>query len=174
MSTPLGDFPTYGASTNGFSSGSSSISLPLLMKGNSGFDTWFNVQNTGTASTDVTVTYSTDPATTETATILPGAAKTFDQATNAALPAGFVGSATVTSTGGTPIVATVMQVGQGGLKVLLGYNGFSSGSTDVNLPLIMANNGGFYTGVQVQNTGATATNVTIKYSPNTGGFFPGR
>ena len=88
---------TYFASTTGFSSGSTSINLPLLMKGNAGFDTWFNVQNCGTVSTNVTVTYSN--GTTETATIAPGAAKTFDQATNAALPAGFVGSATVTSDG---------------------------------------------------------------------------
>ncbi len=81
----VGDGSAYFASTTGFSSGSTSINLPLLMKSNSGFDTWFNVQNIGTASTDVTVTYA-GIATTETATIAPGAAKTFDQATNAALP----------------------------------------------------------------------------------------
>ena len=48
----------YFASTTGFSSGSTSTNLPLLMKGNAGFDTWFNVQNCGTVSTNVTVTYS--------------------------------------------------------------------------------------------------------------------
>ena len=73
----------YFASTTGFSAGSTSTNLPLLMKGNSGFDTWFNVQNCGTVSTNVTVTYSN--ATTETAAIAPGASKTFDQSTNAAL-----------------------------------------------------------------------------------------
>ena len=57
----VGNGGAYFASTTGFSSGSPSINLPLLMKGNSGFDTWFNVQNIGSASTDVTVTYSTTP-----------------------------------------------------------------------------------------------------------------
>jgi hypothetical protein len=158
---------TYFASTTGFSSGSTSINLPLLMKGNSGFDTWFNVQNTGSASTDVTVTYSN--ATTETATIAPGAAKTFDQATNAALPAGFVGSAAVISTGSQPIVASVMQVGTGATKALLGYNSFGSGSTTITAPLVMANNSGFFTGIQVQNVGTAPTDVTITYGANTAG-----
>lgn len=152
---------TYFASTTGFSSGASTINLPLLMKGNSGFNTWFNVQNTGTASTDVTVTYSN--ATTETATILPGAAKTFDQATNAALPSPFVGSAIVASTGGQPIVASVMQVGTGGDKSMLGYNGFTGGSAEIKAPLVMALNSGFFTGIQVMNVGSATTDVTITY-----------
>jgi hypothetical protein len=156
----------YFASTTGFSSGSTSINLPLLMKGNSGFDTWFNVQNTGTASTDVTVTYSN--GTTETATIPPGAAKTFDQATNASLTAPFVGSATVTSTVEN-IVATVMQVGTGGTKALLGYNSFGNGSTTITAPLVMANNSGFFTGIQVMNVGTAPTDVTITYGANTSG-----
>ena len=125
----LGNGGAYFASTTGFSSGSTSINLPLLMKGNGGFDTWFNVQNTGSVSTDVTVTYSTNPPTTEgPITILPGAAKSFFQDANASLPAGFVGSATVTSTAGQQIVATVMQVGTGSTKAMLGYNSFGPGS----------------------------------------------
>jgi hypothetical protein len=158
----------YFASATGFASGSTSTNLPLLMKGNSGFDTWFNVQNCGTASTNVTVTYSN--ATTETATIAPGAAKTFDQSTNAALPAGFVGSATVASNG-QPIVASVMQVGNGSTKSLLGYNSFSGGSTQVKAPLVMASNSGFFSGIQVQNVGSAATDITITYGPNTKGSF---
>ncbi len=157
---------TYFASTTGFSSGSTSTNLPLLMKGNAGFDTWFNVQNCGTVSTNVTVTYSN--ATTETAAIAPGAAKTFDQATNAALPAGFVGSATVVSDG-QPIVASVMQVGTGSTKAMLGYNSFSGGSTEIKAPLVMANNAGFFTGIQVMNVGSAPTNVTITYGANTQG-----
>jgi hypothetical protein len=164
----VGNGGAYFASTTGFSTGSTSINLPLLMKGNSGFDTWFNVQNTGAANTDITVTYSN--ATTEGPfTLLPGAARTFDQATNANLPAGFVGSATVTSTGGQPIVASVMQVGTGATKAMLGYNSFSSGSQEIKAPLVMANNSGFFTGIQVMNVGTAATNVTIAYGPNTQG-----
>jgi hypothetical protein len=159
----------YFASTTGFSSGATSINLPLLMKGNAGFDTWFNVQNTGSDSTDVTVTYSN--ATTETATIAPGASKTFDQASNAALPTGFVGSATVASSDGQPIVASVMQVGTGSAKALLGYNSFGNGSTTITAPLVMANNSVFFTGIQVQKVGTGNCDIAVTYGPNTAGAF---
>jgi hypothetical protein len=166
----VGNGGAYFASTTGFSSGSPTINLPLLMKGNAGFDTWFNVQNTGSANTDVTVTYSTSPPTTEGPfTLLPGAAKTFDQATNANLPAGFVGSATVASTGGVQIVASVMQVGTGATKALLGYNSFGTGSQTITAPLVAANNSGFFSGIQVMNVGTAATDVTITYGANTQG-----
>ena len=47
------------------------------------------------------------------------------------------------------------------------YEGFSpSGTTATALaPLIMANNSGFYTGIQVQNVGTGPCDVTIAYSP---------
>jgi len=141
------------------------MNLPLIMRVNAGFNTWFNVQNTGTSSTGVTVTYNPG-GTTETATIPAGAAATFDQETNTALGGTFVGSASVTSDSQN-IVATVEQVGTGSIKTLLGYNGFTGGSTTVVAPLIMANNGGFFTGIQVQNVGGSTANVTVTYSANT-------
>lgn len=171
IANTLGDGTQYGASTNGFTAGATTINLPLLMKANAGFNTWFNVQNTGAVAATVNVTYSNgavEPA----ASVPPGASKTYDQAVHAGLPNGFVGSATVTSD--QPVVATVMQVGAGGIKVLLGYNSFSGGSTEIQLPLIMANNAGFFTGIQVMNTGTVPTNITITYGPNTvaGGATP--
>ena len=163
-----------GSATNSFSAGAMEINLPLIMRGNYGFNTWFNVQNTGTSSTNVTVTYNPGTAgnsgVTETATIPAGAAKTFDQETNTALGSRFVGSAVVTSDS-QAIVATVQQVGTGDTKTLLGYNGFTSGSPRVVVPLITANNFGYWTGIQVQNVGATTANVTVTYGPNTVGAF---
>jgi len=155
---------SYFGSTTGFSSGATSINLPLLMKGNAGFDTWFNVQNTGPASTIVTVTYSN--GTQEQATIAPNAAATFTQSANAQLLPGFVGSATVDG-GGQPIVASVMQVGTGDTKALLAYNSFSGGSQVIQAPLVVAKNSGFFSGIQVMNVGTVNTVVTITYSPNT-------
>ncbi|MGH7963667.1 MAG: hypothetical protein ACRERD_17880, partial [Candidatus Binatia bacterium] len=108
-----------GASYTAFSGGQSTLNLPLIMRGNSGFNTWFNVQNVGTEPTDVTVSYSNGAS--ETATINANAARTFDQEDNADLPSGFVGSATVTSGGTTPIVATLIEVGP---TTLLGYDSF--------------------------------------------------
>ena len=158
-----------GAATNSFSAGATTMNLPLIMRGNDGFNTWFNVQNTGTSSTNVTVTYNPG-GTTETATIPAGAAATFDQEDNSALGSTFVGSAVVTSDS-QAIVATVEQAGTGSIKTLLGYNGFASGSTTVVAPLVMANNAGFFTGIQVQNVGGLTANVTVTYGPNTAGAF---
>lgn len=169
----------YFATTNGFQSGATSVSLPLIMCNNSGFDTWFNVQNAGAADANITISYvpgSNGVAQSEVAVVKPGAAKTFDQKTgsttkNCATMADgtgkFIGSAKITSD--QPIVAAVMQLNTGSFKVLMGYGGFTAGSPTVALPLVMANNSGFYTGIQVQNTGATTTTVTVDYSANTGG-----
>jgi hypothetical protein len=152
-----------GASYSGFDGGASTVSLPLINKNNYGIDTWFNVQNAGSADTTVTVAYSDQPTCNETATITAGAAATFDQATNTCLPDGYVGAATITTSGGSDaIVASVMQVASNGL---FAYNGFTGGSANPVMPLISANWYGFHTGAQIQNTGSTATDVTVSYTP---------
>jgi hypothetical protein len=132
------------------------------MKENSGFSTWFNVQNTGSEDADVTVTYSS--GVTEGATIASGAAATFDQAANPDVADGWVGSASVTSD--QDVVAAVMQVGP---TTLLGYNCFTGASEYPVMPLVQANNYGYVTGIQVQNTSGTDTDVTIAYTPSTVG-----
>lgn len=154
----------FGASYTSFSGGSASVNLPLIMKGNSGFDTWFNVQNTNTTGdVNVTVAYA-NTACTETDTIAPGAAATFTQSTNACLPAGYVGAATVTATGGD-VVATVIETGT---TTLFAYNGFTAGAPDPVIPLVNANNSGYITGIQIQNSGAASTDVTVDYTPSAG------
>jgi hypothetical protein len=162
-----------GSATNSFSAGATTMNLPLIMRANAGFNTWFNVQNTGTATTHVTVNYypgSSGNSATESADIPAGAAHTFDQEGNSNLGTKFVGSALVTSSS-QAIVATVEQAGTGSIKTLLGYNGFTGGSTTVVAPLVMANNSGFFTGIQVMNVGSATATVTVTYGPNTAGSF---
>jgi hypothetical protein len=156
-----------GASYGGFTGGATTVNLPLIMKNNAGIiSTWFNVQNTGASDANVTVTYSN--ATTQTGVIPPNAAATFDQTTNASLPDGFVGAATITSD--QPIVAVVMQIVTGS-EALLAYNGFVNAHTNPVMPLVTSNYYSSGTGIQIQNTGGTATDVTLTYSPSAG--FPG-
>lgn len=159
----LADNFSFGASYASFSGGASQVNLPLIMKGNSGFDTWFNVQNTGTSDASVTVSYAGGSCT-ENATIPAGAAATFSQAANSCLPAGYVGAATVDAGAGS-VVATVMQTGP---TTLLAYNGFTAGTPNPVVPLVNANNSGFITGIQIQNTGATDTDVTVSYTAISG------
>ncbi len=174
---------SFNASTTGFSSGATSFFLPLIMCNNSGFNTFFSVQNTSPdTAAHITINYIPGSAgasgVSETATIQPGAAASFDQAVGsptkdcADLQGGsgkFIGSATITSD--QPVVATVMQLNTTSFRILMGFNGFASGSPSISLPLIMANNSGFYTSMQIQNIGGATTNVTVDYSANTAGVF---
>lgn len=161
----LGNNGQRGASYGGFSAGATTVNLPLMMKAYYGIDTWFNVQNTGNATATVNVAYK--PGTcTETVSVEPGAAKTFKQAENSCLPAGFVGAASISSA--QPLVAVVMQVDA---QSLLAYNGFTTASTKPVMPLVSSNYYKSGTGITIQNTGASATNVTISYKPSAG--FPG-
>ncbi|NLF12416.1 MAG: hypothetical protein GX597_11575 [Anaerolineaceae bacterium] len=171
IANTLGNSPQYMASTESFDAGATSVNLPLIMRGNAGYYTWFNVQNAGTTDATVTVEYipAEGSAYTEPAVVIkPGASHTFNQRDIDALGAKFVGSAIVSSD--VPVVATVMQVGET-FQNMMGYNGFTGGSTTVSMPLIMANNSGFYTGFQVQNVGSQAATVTVDYGANIGGSF---
>jgi hypothetical protein len=163
----LGDGFAFGEAYESFTEGSDTANLPLIMKGNFNFNTWFNVQNAsspGGTPVDVEISYAGTTCT-ETATIPAGAAATFNQATNTCLPTPYVGAATVTATGGN-VVAAVMQVGP---TTLFAYNSFTDGSTEPVMPLVQGNNFGYFTGIQVQNTGAVATDVTVSYVPGESG-----
>jgi len=169
---------TYLATTNGFLQGQTRVNLPLIMCQNNNYNTWFSVQNAGSSNADFYVTYYSGgaPVATDVAlNVIPGAARVFDQTPGSTTkhcgsggglpPAPFVGSAIVTST--QPIAVTVMQLNTVNFKTLLGYNGFTSDSSTVVLPLVMANNSGFFTGIQVQNADTVPVNVTIQYGPDT-------
>lgn len=156
ISNILGDLGAAAASYVGSGAGSTSVNLPLLFKGNAGFDTWFNVQNTGTADATVDVAYS-DGTLVSDVVIAPGAAHTFDQATETHSAAIFSGVVTSDQ----PVAVAVIQES---VDVMFAYTGFTSGTPNPVMPLINANNSGYITGVQIQNTGGTATDVTVSYT----------
>lgn len=150
-----------GASYVGRDAGNTTVRLPLLNKANSGFNTWFSVQNAGTADATVNVAYS--DGVTASATVKPGAAKVFYQAQENHTAKVFAG--TVTST--QPLVAAVIQESS---SIMFAYTGFTgAGSTTPVFPLINANNSGFITGLQIQNAGSAATDVTVSYTPGLAG-----
>lgn len=160
-----------GDSYGGFGGGAAVLNLPLIVRNNFGIDTSITVQNVGAAAATVNISYTPgiagNPATESAFTLQPGASRTIYQKDNAALGTGlpgFIGSATITATGS--IVATVLQEGNG---QLLAYNAFpaGTGSPTVALPLILGNNFGSFTGIQVLNTGSLQTVVDIAFSPNT-------
>lgn len=158
----------YSEAATGITQGSTTVGLPLIQRGNGGFNTWFAVQNAGTSAASVTVAFKAGGIgtdfTTAPVTIAPGASAIFDQSTETNLGTRFVGSATVTSA--QPLAVVVNQVGTGNLKQALGYSGFAGGSSSIALPLVQQANGGFSTGISIQNTGSVAANVTVTYSAN--------
>jgi hypothetical protein len=150
-----------GASYVAAMAGGTTVSLPLLMKANGGYNTWFNVQNTGSIDATVNVAYS-DGTAAGPVTIKPGAAHTFDQATETHSLAAF--SANVTST-----QAVAVSVIEENASTLFAYSGFVAGATSPVIPLVNANNGGYVTGIQLQNTGGSPTDVTMSYTPSAAG-----
>jgi hypothetical protein len=165
----------------GFKQGDSKLSFPLVMKGNSSNTTTFNVQNTGGTEAGITIEFTPEAGSTYanisdvTDTIQPGAAQTYDlsQMTEFSAISKWVGSATVTvdDTVNDSIagVATTVNTKNADAYQLLTYNGFTSGSSTVVLPLIQENNNGNRTSINCQNIDpATTTDVTVTYTPGTG------
>jgi hypothetical protein len=155
-----------GGSYDGFSTGNPDVSVPLITRDNFGVSTSLTIQNTGAAATTATVTYNPGVAgntgQTDSATIQPGASVTFSQADKTGLGIRFVGSASISAPGGS-IVAIVNQEGN---SQLLTYNAFTGGGSTIAVPLLVANNFGALTGLQIQNNGATPATVSVTYSPN--------
>lgn len=149
-----------GASYVGLSSGATSVRLPLLMKNNNNINTWYSVQNAGTADATVNVSYS--DSTNNSATIKPGAAKTFFQAQENHSQAVFAG----TISSNQPLVAAVIQESA---KEMFAYTAFPSGTTNPVFPLVNANNSNIITGIQIQNAGNADTSVTLSYTPSLAG-----
>ncbi|MBC7238600.1 MAG: hypothetical protein H5T71_00685, partial [Chloroflexi bacterium] len=94
--------------------GSTIVNLPLVMRNNNGYNTWFSVQNAGDSDTEVTVEFIAGPAgnnyTAPTVTIKPGGAVIFDQAAPdmSVLGTKFVGAVKITSDP-EPVVATLVE-----------------------------------------------------------------
>ncbi len=139
----IGDNFSAAAAYEAVSEGSTTVLLPLLMQNNSGFSTWFNVQNTGSATATVNVAYS-DGASAGPVSIEPGASQTFIQTAETHTQAVFSG----VITSDQPVAASVIEESS---AVMFAYSGFNAGSTNPVMPLINANNSGYVTGIQIQN-----------------------
>ena len=155
-----GQYPAAAAYV-GRSQGGNTVLLPLLNKDNGGFTTWYSIQNAGLDAATVNVAYS-DGTAAGPFTIESGASKVVYQAQETHSAKVF--AATVTSN--QPLVASVVQESD---KIMFAYTGFDSGSTNPVFPLVNANNGGYVTGLQIQNAGTAPTDVTVSYTPTAAG-----
>jgi hypothetical protein len=163
-----------------FESGANTIYFPLLMKGNASQTSTFNVQNTGSDSVDITISFTPEVGSSYPSispindTIAMGAAHTYDLGTLSQFSSvtKWVGSASVT-VGDTAdsiagVASTVNQKFSDAYQ-LATYNAFNSGSTTVLLPLIQENNSGNRTSINCQNIDpSNTTTISVAYTPEAG------
>jgi hypothetical protein len=136
-----------------------------------GYTTGIGLVNTSATMTTATVTYidSSGTAVKTQSVGLPahGYAGLYSGAASLALPIGFTGTATITSSGGQILAAIVNEFGPGGQ--FSSYDAASAGATQLYAPAALNNAyGGYTTGMGIQNTTGTAGSVTITYYDGSG------
>jgi hypothetical protein len=168
---------------DGFTSASTLPVAPIFSSNWYHSGSSFNIQNTGSQSTDVTVTYTPSAGfpgntCTETKTIaagesmgfgfpqMPASCGTMMNGVSDAANGGFVGAAAVTANStNQPLVGIVNQIRRdGGNGAAYEAIDPSKATSKVSMPLMMDRNYGWFTGLSVANVGTQATTVTCTYS----------
>jgi Bacterial Ig-like domain (group 3) len=137
-----------------------------------GYTTGIGLLNEGSSATDVTITYRDGGGNVIKTKTVPGLAahaylSLYSGDAALALPNGFAGTATITSSAGQPLGAVVNEVGPGGQ--FSSYDAVPAGSTTLYAPVALRNAfGGYNTGMGIVNTTAAAGTVTINYYDSSG------
>jgi murein DD-endopeptidase MepM/ murein hydrolase activator NlpD len=161
--------PAQSGVVNGLSGGRNSLRAPLIMRSYGGWTTGLVVQNIGSSPADIDVAYydggGNPVGAGDHATGVPRwASQSFYPP---AVGDGFLGSAVVTSA--QPLVALVNELDSSGQR-LLNHCAFDRGVPTLYLPLVENNNGGWTSGIIVQNTVGSAHTVSVTYYNSNGGL----
>lgn len=162
----IGDRPAGTASYNAVIDGSSTLYAPALYNNYYGFNSALTVQNIGTTPATVTIDYPGGANDEVGFTLRPNQAREFFQPNNRSLPSGNtngVFSAKVTATGGTVVGLVSLSQINSARGELASYNVPGEAANKVNIPNVLSDYFGYFTAVTVQNTCASATDVTITY-----------
>ena len=161
-----GDGSAYSAVQLPGSAGTSLFAPAIANGAYGGYTTGIGLINLSSGPTNLAVTYRDSSGTvvkTQAVNSLASNAYAGLYSGDAALglPAGFAGTATIVSSAG-PAAAIVNETGQGGQ--FSSYDAISAGSANLYSPVALNNsNGGYYTGMGIQNTTGAAGTVTINY-----------
>ncbi|MEM4655085.1 MAG: hypothetical protein QXL34_06335 [Thermosphaera sp.] len=159
-SAKFGEYSSY----NGFTSGSDKIFVPALYNSYYGFVSSLTVQNIGSSSTSVKVTYSNGVY--EEFTLNPGLSKELYTPVNVNLPSGNVNgvfSAKIEASPGSKIVA-IVNVEDKTKGSLASYNGSAQIGTKIGCPVVLKSFYRWFSAETVQNVGNNTTNITVKYA----------
>jgi hypothetical protein len=155
-------------SYNPFSTGALKFYAPVIMNSYYGNNTAIAVQNVGTSSANVTITYATGQtwsgsiATNSSASRLTSAD---------GVPTNTLTGATIESTNGQPIVVVVNE--SNNYNRAASYSAFSSGSTTARAPIVMKRYYTYNTSVVCQNIGTASATMTIRYGGVAGSVVSG-
>lgn len=154
--------------SNGFTSGAASSLVATVLKGSSNNNSILSIQNSGSSSTTATINFyavgSASPTYTENKLIQAGAGYTMDVAKIAGIPAGFSGSAVVSTSGGS-VVSSVMELEIDTGAGAKAFEGLGAGSNTFYMPSALCNYGGTTTYYAVQNTSSSSNAVvTVTYN----------
>jgi hypothetical protein len=158
-------------SYNPFAAGATTLYAPIIRYDYYDYNTSLSVQNLGAAATTVNVAYT--GGATSTANLAPNQSVEFYSPAVAGLPSGDAAgrvAATITSTGGQPIVALVNESNL--TNRAASYSGFAAGSTTAYAPVLFKAYYEYNTSVNCQNVGGAATTITLSYSPANDGPNP--
>jgi hypothetical protein len=159
--------PQFGA-TNAFAAGGPTAFIPGLYNNYYAVNSALIVQNADTTAADVTVTYvgGGRTATDVVHGLAPGASKLFytpnagKNGGTGSLPSGWIGSATVTTSGGQKILAQVNEAASNGLA---SYPGSPSGTAHVFAPSLLKNYYGANGSFTIQNVDLTTATVQVAW-----------
>jgi alpha-tubulin suppressor-like RCC1 family protein len=132
-----------------------------------GYTTGIGLLNQGSSPTNVTITYRDGSGSViKTQPVLDLAAHAYKALYSGdatlALPSGFAGTATITSSAGQPLGAIVNETGPGGQ--FSSYDAVPSGSLTLNVPVALNNAfGGYNTGMGIQNTTSSPGLLSVTY-----------
>lgn len=146
---------------------------PQVMKNLAGtWSSYIAVQNTTGSDVSVEVSYKDRfgvdvPAATESMSIPGNSNHVFYQTDNASLPNGFLGAATVASSGGEKLAVTVNFYNSASSYTTAqfhSYNGLSVGANELLVPRVVRSFYGYNSGVSIQNVGGGPTTVSIAFN----------
>lgn len=152
-------------SYNAFSSGNTTFFAPVIMNNYYGYNTALVVQNIGSSTTHITVSYATGE--TQAQDLAANSAATFYTPASG-IPSGNgpgINSATVTSTsagsGAQPIVVLVNE--SNSYNRAASYNGFPSGGTEVRAPALEKRYYNYNSSMTCQVVSGGPATMTIEY-----------
>jgi hypothetical protein len=166
-----GDATSYTGINAFIGSGTTLFAPTIVNNAYGGYTTGIGLVNVSAALTNISITYRDGAGTLVKTQSLPGVAAgayqgLFSGDPTLALPGGFAGTATITSSAGA-LAAVVNETGPGGQ--FSSYDAVPAGSTTLFAPAALRNAyGGYNTGMGIQNTTGTAGTVTIHYYDSSG------